>query len=172
MSPVIIKYTIVTNGPVRRMALKCLNYVRVVRVTRPPKIVRFRFPSRQQTVRVLPQASKTLRLEDIDFTRNDTIVFNSSTAPIIEKKYCLPTKTVCVRTLFTPLPRRKTNPALIRYYPAKNINKNHEQGTANTNIASSVCLSPIILGGMQPNISRLEIRKINLAGSFTCKYIE
>lgn len=50
-------------------------------------------------------------------------------------------------------------------YPAKNINKNHDPGTAKTNIASSVCLSPIILGGMQAKINKFEIRNINLAGS-------
>jgi len=50
-------------------------------------------------------------------------------------------------------------------YPAKNINKNQDPGTANTNMASSVCLSPIILGGIQANINKFEIRNISLAGS-------
>lgn len=55
-----------------------------------------------------------------------------------------------------------------KYYPAKNINKNHEPGTANTRIASSVCLSPISLKGMQSRIKTLDIKNIALAGSFGC----
>lgn len=45
------------------------------------------------------------------------------------------------------------------------MSKNHDPGTAKTNIASSVCLSPIILGGIQANISKFEMRNINFAGS-------
>lgn len=51
-------------------------------------------------------------------------------------------------------------------YPAKNIRRNHEPGTAYTSIASSACRSPAIRHGMHARMSRLLITNINLAGSW------
>lgn len=51
-------------------------------------------------------------------------------------------------------------------YPAKNIRRNQEPGTAYTSIASSACRSPAIRHGMHARMSRLLITNINLAGSW------
>lgn len=54
-------------------------------------------------------------------------------------------------------------------YPAKNISKNQLPGTANTRIASSVSVSPMIRNGMQARINRLETKNMALAGAWTWK---
>ena len=50
-------------------------------------------------------------------------------------------------------------------YPAKNISKNQEPGTANPNIASSVMVSFKRRNGIQARIKKLLAKKIDLAGS-------
>lgn len=45
------------------------------------------------------------------------------------------------------------------------MSKNQDPGTANTKIASSVCLSPIIRNGIQISINTFDKRNIALAGS-------
>lgn len=50
-------------------------------------------------------------------------------------------------------------------YPAKNMSKNHDPGTANTKIASSVLLSSINRNGIHTNIKIFDTRKMALAGS-------
>lgn len=54
-------------------------------------------------------------------------------------------------------------------YPAKNINRNHDPGTANNNIASSVFLSSANRQGMQANIKRFETKNMVFGGEFDCK---
>lgn len=51
-------------------------------------------------------------------------------------------------------------------YPAKNINKNQDPGTANNNMASSVFLSPERRQGIQASISRFDMRNIVFGGEF------
>lgn len=51
-------------------------------------------------------------------------------------------------------------------YPAKNMRRNHEPGTANVSIASSACRFPAIRHGIHARMSRLLITNINLAGSW------
>lgn len=50
-------------------------------------------------------------------------------------------------------------------YPAKNISKNQLPGTANTKIASSVSVSPIIRNGIQAKIMKFDIKNIAFAGA-------
>lgn len=50
-------------------------------------------------------------------------------------------------------------------YPAKNMSKNQLPGTANSRIASSVSLSPIIRNGIHANIMMFDIKNIALAGA-------
>lgn len=56
-------------------------------------------------------------------------------------------------------------------YPAKNINKNQLPGTANTNMASSVSVSPIMRNGMQARIKMFDTKNMALAGACACERI-
>lgn len=49
-------------------------------------------------------------------------------------------------------------------YPAKNMRRNHDPGTANNKIASSILLSSEILHGMHASIKRLDTKKIVFGG--------
>lgn len=55
---------------------------------------------------------------------------------------------------------------MVYTYPAKNINKNHDPGTANNNMASSVLLSSDSLHGMQARIRKFEIKNAIFGGEF------
>lgn len=59
----------------------------------------------------------------------------------------------------------KENTILIMVtYPAKNINKNQDPGTAKISIVSSRLRSPFNRQGIQAKIIKLDIRKIHLGG--------
>lgn len=59
----------------------------------------------------------------------------------------------------------KTSTNTLKSYPAKNINKNHDPGTANSRIASSEFLSCINRHGMHAKIKKFDTRKMALAGA-------
>lgn len=58
-----------------------------------------------------------------------------------------------------------TNGPVSRTAPAKNMSRNQLAGTANTRIASSVSVSPMMRNGMQASNKKLDSRKIALAGA-------
>lgn len=53
---------------------------------------------------------------------------------------------------------------IITTYPAKNIKRNHDPGTAKQRIASSVSLSSDNLQGIQASISKFDIKNMAFAG--------
>lgn len=48
------------------------------------------------------------------------------------------------------------------------MSKNHEPGSANTKIASSVITSPVSRNGMHARISKFDSRKMALSGECIC----